>query len=134
MIAASVKEKFQDVTFDYITFIPQTANEMQERGYNQTEILADELGRKLNIPVATLLVKLYETKRQHNVPLLMKSGNVTGVFDCVQLEKIKGKTILLIDDIKTSGKTMNECAKMLNLYDAANVYCAVIATTNLRRN
>lgn len=133
MIAASVKEKFADINFDYITFIPQTANETAEKGYNQTEILADASGRKLNIPVATLLVKLYETRRQHNTPALFKSGNVTGVFDCVQLEKIRGKNILLIDDIKTSGHTLNECAKMLSLYDAENVYCAVIATTDSRR-
>lgn len=133
MIEASVKEKFADINFDYITFIPQTANETAEKGYNQTEILADASGRKLNIPVATLLVKLYETRRQHNTPALFKSGNVTGVFDCVQLEKIRGKNILLIDDIKTSGNTLNECAKMLSLYDAENVYCAVIATTDSRR-
>ncbi len=133
MIAASVKEKFHDVNFDYITFIPQTANEMTDRGYNQTELLADALGKKLNIPVATLLIKLFETKRQHNTPVLFKSGNVTGVFECVQPEKIKNRNILLIDDIKTSGNTLNECAKMLRLHDAASVYCAVIATTNLRR-
>ncbi len=134
MIAASVKERFSDITFDYITYIPQTEDEMEERGYNQTELLADALGEKLKIPVATLLVKIYETNRQHNIPLLFKSGNVSGVFECVQLEKIKGKNILLLDDIKTSGHTLNECAKMLNLYDAENIYCAVIATTNLRRN
>ena len=133
MIASSVKENFSDVTLDYITFVPQTEKEMAEKGYNQTELLADALGEKLDLPVTTLLVKLYETNRQHDTELLFKSGNVAGVFDCVQIEKIKGKNILLIDDIKTSGNTLNECSKMLSLYDAENVYCAVIATTNLRR-
>ena len=127
MISSAVKESFDSTQFDMITFVPQTKTEEAEKEYNQSEILARALSEKMNIPAENVLIKLFETPRQHDVPSLMKSGNVFGVFDCIQTEKIKDRTILLTDDIRTSGNTINECAKMLKLYGAKNVCCAVIA-------
>ena len=127
MIVASVKEAFADINFDVITFVPQTQSESEDRMYNQGELLATAVGEKMNIPVIPLLVKIYETERQRDLLHFEKSGNVFGVFECCNKKMTEGKNILLIDDIKTSGHTINECAKMLHLYDAASVYCAVIA-------
>ena len=127
MVVAAIKESFGDMNFDVITFVPQTQQESEDRTYNQGEQLATAVGEKMNIPVMPLLIKLYETKRQHDLYNYEKSGNVFGIFECCNKSMIKGKNILLIDDIKTSGHTINECAKMLHIYDAASVYCAVIA-------
>lgn len=126
-LAAVVRRDFGNIRFDFVTFVPQTKKETAERGYNQGEILADEVGRFLNIPIAPLLVKIAETRRQHDLPLYRRSGNVFGVFDCMCGKEIKGKTVLLVDDIHTSGNTINECAKILHLYGASAVYCVVIA-------
>lgn len=128
-ISAVVRRDFAGIHFDLITFVPQTKKETAERGYNQGEILAGEVGRFLNIPSAPLLVKIAETERQHDLPLHRRSGNIFGVFDCANEKEIEGKTILLVDDIRTTGYTINECAKILQLYGAAAVYCAVIAAT-----
>ena len=127
MIAEKVKMTFGDMEFDYIDFIPQTKAETDEKGFNQSEELACAVGQELGIPVGNFLVKLFETDRQHNLPLREKQGNTFGVFDCIKTENIKDKKILLIDDVKTSGSTINECAKMLMLYDADSVRCAVVA-------
>ena len=127
MIAASVKESFGDIQFDIITFVPQTKEESAERTYNQSEKLAEEVGKRLYLPVSGLLKKIFETDSQRNLHPSERSGNVFGVFDCINKDMIQGKNILLIDDVKTSGATINECAKILHLYDAASVYCAVIA-------
>lgn len=127
MIAASINESFDDIQFDVITFVPQTEEESAERTYNQSEQLAAEVGKSLNLPVTELLKKIYETDSQRNLHPSERSGNVFGVFECIHKDMIQGKNILLIDDVKTSGATINECAKMLHLYDATNVYCAVIA-------
>lgn len=127
MMAASIKKSFGDVQFDVVTFIPQTRAEAENRTYNQSQRLAEEVGRLLNVPVKPLLIKLYETERQHSLHLIERSGNVFGVFDVCNKKMTTNKKILLIDDIKTSGRTINECAKMLRLHGAESVYCAVIA-------
>lgn len=126
-VASCILDDFSAVRFDVITFIPQTDRERAFRGYNQGERLARAVGERLKIDVKPLLVKLYETQRQHTLPWYRRSGNIFGVFECADCSSVSGKTILLIDDIKTSGRTLNECAKMLHLADAAAVYCAVIA-------
>ncbi len=127
MMIAAIKEAYGDMNLDVITFIPQTVKETKERTYNQGEQLAMTLGEKMNIPVHPLLKKLYETERQRNLSFISRSGNIFGVFDCCNKAMTEGKTILLVDDVKTSGKSLNECAKMLHIYGAASVYCAVIA-------
>lgn len=126
-VVFAMKDVYADMKFDVITFIPQTEKEREEREYNQGEQLASAIGEKINTPVIPLLVKICETKRQHKLPLISRSGNVFGVFECCNKNKIVGKNILLVDDIKTSGSTLNECAKMLRIHGAASVYCAVIA-------
>jgi len=127
MMIAAMQEAYGDIKFDVITFIPQTQKETEARTYNQSEQLAMTLGEKLNIPVYSLLVKLYETERQRNLSFISRSGNIFGVFDCCNKAMTQEKNILLIDDVKTSGKSLNECAKMLHIYGATSVYCAVIA-------
>ncbi len=126
-IAKCVLTDFSSIKFDVITYIPQTAAEQEEKDFNQSEALATNIGKLLNIPAEKLIEKIFETSRQHDLPLYCRSGNVFGAFGCPDKEKVKGKTILIIDDIKTSGTTLNECAKVLQLNDAAEVYCAVIA-------
>lgn len=129
MTAAAVLESFSEVDFDFVSFIPQTIDEKSERGYNQGEMIARAVAQRLGLPVEGILVKLFSTERQHDLAFRLRSGNVFGVFDCIDTDMIKNKKILLVDDIKTSGRTLNECAKMLRLYDADEVYCAVIAVT-----
>lgn len=128
-VAYCIKKDFDYEKINVITFVPQTKSETQEKNANQSEVLAREVGKLLNLPVEPLLIKLFETKRQHDLPGYMKSGNVFGAFGCRDASKPEEKTILLIDDIRTSGKTINECSKVLHLNGAAAVYCAVIAIT-----
>lgn len=127
LIAACVRRDFSNQTFDFISFVPQTKEESSDRAYNQSELLAREVGLLLDLPVENVLVKIFETPHQHTTAKYMRSGNVFGAFGCKNKKMVKGKNILLIDDIKTSGSTLNECAKVLQLADAAKVFCAVIA-------
>ncbi len=133
MLAKTVTEAFGEIKFDAVTFVPQTESEKKERGYNQCEILALETAENLKLPLVPTLNKLINTSRQHNISAYKKSGNIFGAFDCIDPEIIKNKTFLLIDDIKTSGATLNECAKMLQLYEAQHVYVAVIAVAKNRK-
>lgn len=125
-----IKERFNSVEFDYIIEIPMTVKSEKQRGYNQCFWLAKGISENLGIEhKSDVLIKLYETDKQHGLSYHLRKGNLTGVFDVKSSEAVEGKTILLCDDISTSGETLNECAKMLWLYGAKEVYCISVALT-----
>ena len=133
-MAETVKTKFDGIDFDYITEVPMTKKSVKQRGYNQCFLLAKGIGEKLGIVhKPQILSKLYETDKQHIISFYLRKGNLTGVFDVNNHEDVAGKTILLCDDISTSGETLNECAKMLWLYGAKEIYCITVALTEYRK-
>ncbi len=130
-MATVVKREYGTSLPDIISFVPVTERDGFSRGYNQSELLAIALSERLGIPMQPLLVKLYETKPQKALRAQFRSGNVFGVFDVQSDVTLASKTILLVDDVLTTGSTLNECAKMLKLYGAHKVFCI---TASLRRN
>ncbi len=133
-IADKVKESFHDVPFDLVLCVPQSRKKLKTKPYNHGEIIARSVSEELGIPFEQeLLAKIYETESQHDLGVLLRRGNLSGVFTVTEPEKIKGKRILLVDDIMTSGETLNECAKMLCLAYAESVQCAVLAVTNFKK-
>jgi competence protein ComFC len=126
-IAACVNNHFEGVKFDCITFVPLRKLKKLKRGYNQTEILANELGKVLNLPVENLLIKTRYTKSQRTMSARERRTNLRGAFDLALDKEIDGKYILLVDDIKTTGSTLNECAYTLFAYGAKEVYAVSAA-------
>lgn len=132
--AKTVKERFGNVQFDFILSVPTTSKRITERGYDQVALIADKLGELISVECRKdLLAKLYETEVQHGLSYYLRKGNLTGVFDVTDKEAVNGKTVLLCDDISTSGETFNECAKMLWLYGAKEIYCIAIALTKPKK-
>lgn len=132
-IAEKVKADFKEIPFDVITSVPLFWRRKQERGFNQTDLIAKQVGQRLAIPFCPNLVKkIFETKPQHDLPAKRREGNVIGAFNVVKPELVKDKTILLIDDVSTTGATLNECARTLKIYGAAEIYCAAFAVTKLK--
>lgn len=98
-------------TIDYITFVPVSNKKIKTRGYNQCELLANEVSNYSKIEVLEILKKIKETKDQHFLNIEDRNKNLKNSFE---VEKnIKGKRIILIDDIHTSGNTVDECYKTL---------------------
>ena len=129
-MAKTAENEFAGKTFDIVTCIPLTKKSLKERGYNQSSLLAKEIGKIMNInTVDGLLKKLYDTPAQHTISSSMRRGNLVGVFDVINPEIIEDKTILLCDDVATTGSTLNECAKMLLLAGAKEVFCLTAAVT-----
>lgn len=119
-------------TFHGIVYVPITKAKKHKRGYNQCELLANALGKELNLPVFHhALIRLYDTMDLHRTENVNRRGCVFGVFDANE-DLVRNKTILLIDDVVTTGATLNECAKMLYLADANMVVCATIANRHLQ--
>ncbi|HZK39104.1 MAG TPA: ComF family protein [Clostridia bacterium] len=129
-MADTVIREFAGKEFDFITGVPLTKKSLKSRGFNQSDLLANEVGKALEIkPVHNLLAKIYDTPAQHTMNSSMRRGNLAGVFDVVNPSLIKNKTILICDDVATTGSTINECSKMLLLSGAAEVYCVTAAVT-----
>lgn len=130
LVTASVKDNFENIGFDMLTVVPMTPFDKSKRGFNQTEMLGKVIAKGLGIKYdAGILSKIYDTRPQKELKSFERLGNVSGVFHINNPNKIKGKTILLFDDIITTGSTVNECAKMLSIYGAEKVYvCSVLLT------
>jgi competence protein ComFC len=133
-MAQKVEAKYSDVEFDYITYIPFSARQSRTRAYNQSEYLANELSKLLNLPVEKLIIKAFDNKKQHDMKNRNRKGNVAGVYQVDINMDLIGKKILLVDDVKTTGATLNECAKELKLYGAEKVCCVTAVVTNKKRS
>ena len=128
-MAETVRREYVEVQFDCMTFVPFTKKQLRAREWNPGETLAHALSKELDLPCCTLLEKLYETESQHTLSARARTGNVFGVFEACNLQNVQGKTVLLVDDIKTTGATLSECAKMLKLGGAEAVYAVTFAVT-----
>jgi len=85
------------------------------RGFNQAELLAEALGREINLPVRNLLKKIKHTKEQKSLSKYQRMRNVADAFE-IDDEALNGKipeTVLLLDDVSTTGSTLTACAKVL---------------------
>lgn len=112
-------------SYDIVTFVPMHKKEERARMYNQSKLLARSVASKLGIPLVCALTKLYDTQPQKALRQFERSGNLLGVFDL--LVGVDGKTILLVDDVITTGATLHECAKMLKIGGAKSVTALVFA-------
>ncbi len=131
--ANTVKRVYADVDFDLVTCVPMHPKRMKQRGFNHAALLAGNIADLLAMPFKNTLKMIYEPKNQHSLSASLRSGNVKGIYDIINEKDVTDKNILLIDDIKTSGATLNECALMLKLYGARRVYAAVCAVSDKRR-
>ena len=94
--------------------VPLDKKKLKIRGYNQSEELAKELSKILQIPVISdVLIKTKSTKPQMESKKEERENNLENVFEIKNPEKISGKRIFLVDDVYTTGSTMQECAKVL---------------------
>lgn len=124
----TVRQAFPDTRFDAVTAVPLSKARLRERGYNQSELLARELAAFLHTPYEELLDKKTENRVQHSLGKEERARNVQGVYTA--RGDVKGRAILLCDDIVTSGATLRECARILKESGAKSVSCLVIAHAN----
>lgn len=112
---------------DILLPVPLHPVRRRERGYNQSEILAEHASLQCGIPMLPDIIKrTVNNPSQTGLDLADRKRNVDGIFEIEKPEEIKGKRILLIDDVITSGVTMNECAKLLKKKGALEVLCLAV--------
>lgn len=92
--------------------VPVHADRLRDRGYNQAALLATELSRRLEQPIAELLLRQRPTEKQHRLGRAARLRNLEGAF-AVASAKRAPKTVLLVDDILTTSATLEACARVL---------------------
>jgi len=115
-----------DVAFDAITAVPMPRSRERRRGYNQADLLARALSLRLGIPwTMNLLTRRGERATQSTLPKRARAANVRGAF--AASPRAEGKSILIVDDISTTGETLRACANALRAAGAARVCAVVVA-------
>ena len=118
-----------DISCDIITWVPLSRRRLRSRGYDQARILAEETAKRLGIPCEKLLKKKIDTRPQSGIhDAEARRNNAKGVYVCCAPEKAKGRRVLVIDDIVTTGATLSECASELRKAGCAEVYAAAAAS------
>jgi len=108
--------------------VPLEKKKLKWRGFNQAEEIAKELSKFLKIPLLNdVLVKTKETLPQVELSDKEREENIKGAFSCQNQNKIQGRKILLVDDVYTTGSTMEECARVLKKAGAKEVIGIVAA-------
>ncbi|MCK5796190.1 MAG: ComF family protein, partial [Deltaproteobacteria bacterium] len=98
------------------------------RGYNQATLLARPLARSLHLPLdCGSLVRCRETKSQTHLNARARRANVDGAFEVQQPKRVAGQRLLLIDDVATTGATLDAAARALLAHGATNVHALVLA-------
>ena len=124
-----LQSKYTD--FDTLTWVPLSAAKLKSRGYDQVAQVGKSVARELGQPLIPTLKKIRETSTQSTLETLdARRANVLGAYTVINPEGVKGKRILLLDDVITTGSTASECAKTLLFSGAKEVYCAALAAIN----
>jgi ComF family protein len=114
-------------TADIIVPVPLHAKRLRQRGYNQSDLLAQHLAIKTHIPLrSSLLDRIRYTSPQVELSPEQRHANVKGAFACTA--DLAGSSILLIDDVCTTGATLRACGQALRAAGAERLYGLVLAT------
>jgi ComF family protein len=120
----------QPLEVDLLMPVPLHPSRLREREFNQSILLADRLNRRLRLPLShDNLIRIRRTESQTALSRAARLKNLRRSFAVLRPEEIKGKRILLVDDVLTTGTTVNECAKVLRKAGSADVYVGTLART-----
>lgn len=115
---------------EFIVPVPLHPRRLRQRGFNQVSLLARQLGSKLRLPVDYSLLKRSRwTEPQTGLSRKQRAKNVKGAFDLSNQKKVRGKNVLLLDDVFTTGETVNQCVRVLRDGGAREVTVLTVART-----
>lgn len=116
------------ISCDSITWVPLSHRRRRKRGYDQAELLAREIAKRLGMQPVCLLKKRRDTPPQSQTGSAEKRrANIAGAYTCLNPEAAAGKSILLVDDIVTTGATLSEAAGVLKRAGAKTVIAVTLA-------
>lgn len=132
-LQSNLSEHLQSFEFDAVVPVPYHWKKLIWRGHNPTGQLASSLSKAINTPLLTGLTRIKATRSQQNLDKSQRQSNVRRAFRCSPrfTQQIKGKNILLVDDVLTTGSTCHACALLLKKHGVKSVTLACLARTPL---
>ena len=125
---ACVRTQYGREHIDAVTAVPLHALKERVRTYNQARLLASELSRVMKVPLArNCLARVRDTGTQTNLSARDRAKNVRGAFEARHPSWIEGRSILLVDDVMTTGATVSEASRVLKEAGAAKVFVITVA-------
>lgn len=128
LLHACCQTHFEPGAADFVTCVPLFHVRRRERGYNQAALLARGLAQRLNLPFQPKVMKrLRDTRSQTHLTAPERASNVRLAFSVTRPSVVLGRRVLLVDDVMTTGATVNECARALKSAGAAGVLVVTLA-------
>lgn len=129
-LGREVKDSFGG-SLDLIVPVPMAKEGFRKRGYNQAEVMAEKISEATGVSLKNGILYKSGSAAQHTLNKEQRSENVLsfGIRECA----LDGMSILLCDDVLTTGSTVGKCAELLKSKGAAKVYAAVGTTTKLKK-
>lgn len=128
LMAIELKEMKNWPIFDIIVYTPLYRKKLLTRGYNQAELLAKVIAKELGCSVGkNILCKTKDTLPQSTLSKYERRKNVKGAFAICAVQYFNNMNVLLVDDVYTTGATVNECARLLKKRHAKSVYVVTAA-------
>ncbi len=119
----------EQLTADWLIPVPLHPSRERDRGYNQSELLARQLARRVKVPISSKgLRRTRATAVQMALNAAQRRENVAGAFECVE-PRVRGKRVVIIDDVGTTGATLDACAQVVLKAGAASVMGLTLART-----
>jgi ComF family protein len=130
LAALAIRALREEPAADVIVPVPLHPSRLRARGFNQSLLIADRLGRHLGRPVCAVdLIRTVATEPQTSLSRRERIRNLRRAFVVRHTDAFAGRRVLLIDDVYTTGTTINECAKALRSAGAASVSALTLART-----
>lgn len=128
MLAEQLQKYWVGEPFDLVVAIPIHKKKLEKRGYNQSHFLASQIALLFNVPFdAAVLVKTSNTTSQTSKSRLERIDNIKTTFGIVDADRLRHKHILLVDDVLTTGSTLEACALLLLAIPGVTVSFATLS-------
>ncbi len=132
LLAAGAAARLYDLSsFDLVTCVPMHRSSLRRRHFNQAEELAKEFCSFTELKYVNTLEKYKHNRPQHSMRRSERASNVKGVFRILEKSLVRGKKVLLVDDIITTGNTLGECARILKKAGCSDVSCVTVCCTEM---
>jgi len=127
------RNAFECVAFDAVVPVPLHRTRLRERGFNQSELLARPIAKALQVSLASSVLKrVRNTPSQTRLNKRERAENILDAFVVPNSHAVHGKVLLLIDDVYTTGATLNECARVLQTAGAREIFCLSFCRATLQ--
>ena len=117
-----------------LTWLPMHQKKQKERGFNQAEVMAKEIAKEMGIACRNILRRTVDTPAQSGLHPKLRQENVKGAFEINPGHYVLGSSVVIIDDIFTTGASLNECAEILIEGGAEKIYAKTLALTPRKIN